>query len=117
MTAQDAAVFMVAFIGPEMSEMLTEVGKLQSEGKGSPHQHSGLGGPPEPPSISSDLSVVTERSSQPREGHLPSREQTQRCAPICAAAESGPGAGMLFFPLPQNPRERSTAPHCVALGQ
>lgn len=37
MTAQDAAVFMVAFIGLETSEMLTEVEKLQSEGKGSPH--------------------------------------------------------------------------------
>lgn len=38
MTAQDAAVFMVAFIGLEISEMLTKVGKLQSRGKGSPHQ-------------------------------------------------------------------------------
>lgn len=31
MTAQDAAVFMVAFIGLERSEMLAVVGKLQSE--------------------------------------------------------------------------------------
>lgn len=54
MTAQDADVFMAAFIGLERSEMLTEVGKLQSRAKGSPHQpqwtgRGGLVGDHSPP--------------------------------------------------------------------
>lgn len=64
LTAQDAAVFIVAFIGLERSEMLAVVGKLQSRGKGSPHQpertgRGGLMGHHNPPSVSTDFSVVT----------------------------------------------------------
>lgn len=93
MTAQDAAVFMVAFIGLERSEMLAVVGKLQSEGKGSPHQpqrtgRGGLMGHHNPLSVSTDLSVATVTGAASQEkGTSPQGSKPTPVPPSVQAAE------------------------------
>lgn len=111
MTAQDAAVVTVAFIGLERSELLAVAGEAAEPGKGQPPPAGASwegwpDGPPQLLSVSADLSVVTVTgaASQPAERRaLPRKGASPAPCPHPCGLQSDPGVGMLLFPLLQNP--------------
>lgn len=84
--------------------MLTEVEKLQSRGKGSPHQpqwtgRGGLMGHHNPPSVSSDLSVVTVTGAASREKGTSPQGSKPSAVPLSVQAAEWPGSRDAALPF------------------